>query len=143
MATETANSISNANVATNATRVVADAERPRRTQSESAAPATDAVRVAIDEERREAAPTGEHDASRESLQKAAERFEAAINENLEVRFSVRLEEGAGEGALPNRITFKVVDTDTGRVVRQFPPEELLDLTERIEKGGSLILKSVA
>lgn len=61
--------------------------------------------------------------SAEKAEEIRSKLEGAIN-STHIRFDVSIEED-GKSSL----FFQVVDKDSGRVIRQFPPEELVDLGE--------------
>ncbi len=58
------------------------------------------------------------------LEKVRERFESSIN-STEVRFDVSIKD-SGKSSL----FFQVVEKESGKVIRQFPPEELIELAEQ-------------
>lgn len=59
----------------------------------------------------------------------------AVKNDIHVTFSVH--EATG------RTVIKVVDADTHEVVRQLPPEELLDLQATLEEMNGLLLEAIA
>ncbi len=67
---------------------------------------------------------------REQAEKVASEVEAALNRNNQtvVQFNVSLVAGDGE---ENSFKFQVVDRKTGKVIRQFPPEDILNVQERL------------
>ena len=109
---------------------------PIQAASASAAPVSDdAVTVDLSQNA-EAQASSEPDASataaknnseasisRDQAEKIAKRYEAALNET-QVRFKVSLEERGN-----NVINFQVVEKETGRIVRQFPPDKIMALEE--------------
>lgn len=81
----------------------------------------------------ERAPRGKEASTEKSAEispeAAVERLERAVNSN-EVRFNI-----SDEGDV---MKFQVVEKGTGRILRQFPSDELPDLLERADKGSVLI-----
>ncbi|MDD2942980.1 MAG: flagellar protein FlaG [bacterium] len=67
--------------------------------------------------------------TREEAEKAAKKLEQTINRTA-VQFRVAVEDGESGGS---DVRFKVVDIETGKVVRQFPPNELPSMMERASK----------
>ena len=105
--------------------------KPEATGRDTSAAQASADAVRVDLSSKAANSEGvARDGSRERLEKAAERFQEALN-GVEVRFNVNVEEESEGGGL----TFKVVDKETGRVVRQFPADESPELMPEI---GNLV-----
>ena len=86
-----------------------------------------AVAKAEEEDRSEQAPT---EPSKDSkvrdidLEAIRERFESSIN-STEVRFDVSIKDSG-----KTSMFFQVVEKKSGKVIRQFPPEELIELAEQ-------------
>jgi uncharacterized FlaG/YvyC family protein len=67
---------------------------------------------------------------REQLETVRSEFEGKVNDT-QVQFDVTIE---GDGS--TGMFFQVVDKNTGKVIRQFPPEELVDLGKAVEEVTS-------
>lgn len=83
--------------------------------------------------------------SRAKASEFAKEIEQALNDsanNTVVKFNVSLVEEASQ----NSFKFQIVDKSTGKVVRQFPPEDILNIRDRIKatppQGGVLIDSAV-
>ena len=83
--------------------------------------------------------------SRAKASEFAKEIEQALNDsanNTVVKFNVSLVEEASQ----NSFKFQIVDKSTGKVVRQFPPEDILNIRDRIKatppQGGILVDSSV-
>lgn len=75
--------------------------------------------------------------TREELEQGSKQLERALNQS-EIRFNVLTAENkTGE------FHFQVVERDTGRILRQFPPDELPDLLSKAKQGGGLVIDSLA
>lgn len=71
----------------------------------------------------------------EEAKVAAAEIEQALNDNSQqtvVKFSVSLVEDNEEHKSLNGFKFQVVDRETGKVVRQFPPEDIMNMKERVK-----------
>jgi flagellar protein FlaG len=55
--------------------------------------------------------------------------------NRDIEFSVDKEH--------NRTIIKVIDSDTGEVIRQLPPEDVLQLAKRLEQMDGLLVREKA
>ena len=65
------------------------------------------------------------------LQEAVEKLKKNMNNNTEAIFGIH------EGT--NRIMIKIVDKDTKDVIKEFPPEETLDMIQKVwEMAGILV-----
>ena len=65
------------------------------------------------------------------LQEAVEKLRKNMNNNTEAVFGIH------EGT--NRIMIKIVDKDTKDVIKEFPPEETLDMIQKVwEMAGILV-----
>ena len=51
--------------------------------------------------------------------------------------------GAAIAAVPLKDTVKIVDSDTDEVIRQIPPEELLNLTKQLKELSGSIINTVS
>jgi uncharacterized FlaG/YvyC family protein len=73
----------------------------------------------------------------------AQRLEQVLNESsqTEVQFSVSAQEGEGS----NSLSLRVVDKETGEVVREFPSEEIRSLARRedLASGQGIFVDSPA
>jgi uncharacterized FlaG/YvyC family protein len=80
--------------------------------------------------------------SEEDAAKLAQRLEQAINEvhGKQVRFRVK---PIQDGSSP--VNFAVIDTETGKVVREFPPKELMSLAKgaALQKGQGVLVDEPA
>ncbi len=76
--------------------------------------------------------------SKEEADKLAEKLKKALNTlaNTTVSFDVTVQDKE------NGVSFKVIDTDSGEVIRQFPQESILDADNSPRKSG-LIIKKIA
>ncbi|TNE68915.1 flagellar protein FlaG [bacterium] len=72
----------------------------------------------------------------ESLKKA----EVAINEALLSRLNQKLSFSVDENT--GRTVIKILDKQTEEVVKQFPPQEFLDMVYSLNKAASVILKDL-
>jgi flagellar protein FlaG len=72
----------------------------------------------------------------EGLKQQAERVSAEISGGRH-RIEVAMDGGTG------RFVMKVVDSDSGLVVRQFPPESVLRVRERMDELSGMLLASEA
>ncbi|MDH5376688.1 MAG: flagellar protein FlaG [Gammaproteobacteria bacterium] len=71
--------------------------------------------------------------TKEKLTKAVENIQAYIDERAKHELELTVDEDSG------RSIVKVIDSNTGETVRQFPPEEILDIAKNIrENNGKLI-----
>ncbi len=69
-------------------------------------------------------------ASQENIKKAIEQFNKKM-ENAEAVFGIHDK--------TNRITIKIVDKDTKKIIKEFPPDETLDMIARVwEQAGILV-----
>lgn len=69
--------------------------------------------------------------SNEQLKKAIEQFNSSTSNNSEAVYGIH------EGT--NRVTIKIVDKDTKKVIKELPPEKTLDMIARVwEMAGILI-----
>jgi len=67
----------------------------------------------------------------EQLKKAIEQFNSSTGNNSEAVYGIH------EGT--NRVTIKIVDKDTKKVIKELPPEKTLDMIARVwEMAGILI-----
>lgn len=137
---------------------LAAAEKSKRKVDQTAArdAGADAVRVDIsasfvrqavakakegeDKPKRTSADASDELKARElGLEEVRERYESSIN-STEVRFDVSIR-NSGKSSL----FFQVVEKESGKVIRQFPPEELIELAEqqaeKAENVGRLIRAS--
>ncbi len=66
--------------------------------------------------------------NRQDAEVVAKRLEKVLNDSAQtqVQFSVSAEEGSGT----NSLSLRVVDKETGEVVREFPSEEIRNLARR-------------
>ena len=72
--------------------------------------------------------------SEEQAKKIAEEIESAIKpRGTGVRFNVSV----GEQKFGS-LNFQVVNNETGEVVREFPSEELMEVTRKLSNGGFLV-----
>lgn len=81
--------------------------------------------------------------SREDAEKLAEDLERQINTPTDtvIRFRVA---APADSADKSNFRFQVVDRDTGKVLRQFPPEDISGIKERIrDKGLGVLVDSAA
>ena len=69
--------------------------------------------------------------SKEEAEKAAKDLEKALNRpaDTEIKFNVKLISAGEEGGVTD-FKFQVVEKGTGKVVRQFPPEDINGIKER-------------
>ena len=67
-----------------------------------------------------------------STEQAVEKLEKTISEikHNKLEFSIHEETG--------RTVVKIVDQDTGKVIKQLPPEELLDLAAKLEEMSGVL-----
>ena len=82
--------------------------------------------------------------TRESAQQFASDFEKMLNRETVVRFQVSLVGDEKEGTQGMR--FQVVDRQTGKIIRQFPPEDALGLKENADlmtRGVGALLDNAA
>lgn len=71
--------------------------------------------------------------AKEDAMRAAKAFQEALNRTA-VSFDVAVQEGN-----KGKLRFQVVDRQTGKVVREFPPEEYGDKVRKfLESGGGLV-----
>jgi uncharacterized FlaG/YvyC family protein len=80
--------------------------------------------------------------SEEDANKLAQQLEQAINEvhGKQIRFRVqRIQDGSSP------VNFAVIDTETGKVVREFPPKELMSLSEgpALQNGHGVLVDEPA
>lgn len=68
--------------------------------------------------------------TREEAETIAKGLEQSLN-TIQVRFGVSVGEDARTG-----LHFKVVDKETGRVIREFPPEKAFEMKEKEQEGSS-------
>lgn len=119
------------------------AEKPAAEYTESAskqaAAAVDGKTVVVDsvgqtETDADGNPQGREsqDASQSQIRKAVEDLNKKIdNTNNEVQFGIH------EGT--KRVTIKVIDKDTKKVVKEFPPEKTLDMIAKVwEMAGIMV-----
>jgi len=67
----------------------------------------------------------------EQLKKAIEQFNSSTGNNSEAVYGIH------EGT--NRVTIKIVDKDTKKVIKELPPEKTLDMIARVwEMAGILV-----
>ena len=66
----------------------------------------------------------------EQLKQLASKFEKALsNSNVEVKFGASPTDSLDSSFSYRDVNFQVVDKDTGKIVRQFPPDSLSKLAE--------------
>jgi uncharacterized FlaG/YvyC family protein len=72
--------------------------------------------------------------SKEEAKQIAAEIEQALNKQKDtiIKFDVSLVEEEKQGS--NEFRFKIVERKTGRIVRQFPPEDIFGLKERVTKN---------
>lgn len=106
-------------------------ESPPSSPAQKDPESSDAVQVSIPEQANEQDPAISASETRKTAVKLAEQLQHSLNSQTTLKFEVRLHEkesGDGPGAL-SAFRFQVVDKDTGRIVRQFPPSEMLKITQ--------------
>ena len=70
-------------------------------------------------------------------ERLADTLQTSLNSDTEVKFEVKLyEKGQKSGGYMSSFRFKIVDKETGKVVRQYPPEAIMrsDLQANAPKG---------
>jgi len=72
----------------------------------------------------------------ESAQSAVEQFKAFV-QDIQRNLDFSVDDSTGQ------VVVKVVDGDSGKLIRQIPSEELLRLSERLEDMRSLLFKAQA
>ena len=108
------------------------------TNAKDAAAAVDGKTVVVDsagkaETDGEGGPTGQNlEASEKQLKEAVKDLHKKLdNSNNEVMFGVH--------EATKRVTIKIVDKDTKKVVKEFPPEKTLDMIAKVwEMAGILV-----
>ena len=73
---------------------------------------------------------GNTDRSFDEARKIAEDLQRALNNSRET--VIRFKASASDAENSSQFKFQVVDKDTGEVVRQFPPEDMLGLAHRMK-----------
>lgn len=64
-------------------------------------------------------------------EKLAEQLRQSLNSSTQIKFDVKLYDGAQKsGGFVSAFNFQVVDRETGRIVRQFPPKEIIAVTQK-------------
>jgi len=81
-------------------------------------------------------PTAAEGSPRESAHAAVDKFKTLMQE-LQRNLDFSVDEASGQ------VVVKVVDGESGKLVRQIPSEELLRLSERLEDMRSLLFKAEA
>jgi flagellar protein FlaG len=122
-------------MSTDLLKIVGMAELPRANPSAAVAKAADARLV---EARKDVAGAG-GSLPLEDLTKAENVEEAVsqVNEyvqNLSRDLQFTIDQDSG------RTIIKVLDSETHEVIRQIPPEELLQIANQLTEGGGLLLK---
>ncbi len=70
--------------------------------------------------------------TRETAQQATEKLKKALEEIQHNRLEFSIHEETG------RTVIKVIDQQTGKVIKQLPPEELLDLAAKLEEMSGVL-----
>ncbi len=71
------------------------------------------------------------EATHEQVKKAVEKLNREMNKNTSCQFGMHEE--------TNRVTIKIVDNETKEVVKEFPPEETLDMIAKVwEIAGIMV-----
>lgn len=114
------------------------AEEPQLEESTEAAVVAVSDSLRSEEEDLEAveeqnADSGSEDQQRAEQERQAKRLEEKLN-RTSVQFEVKL--GADENDL---LRFKVVDQESGEIIKEFPPGELDATIQQVDAGGSLSL----
>lgn len=123
-------------MSTDLLKIVGVAELPRANQGSSVGKNLE-VRVA-EMGKEVAAPGGSLPQPEESTE--AEKVEEAVNQvneyvqNLSRDLQFTVDQDSG------RTIIKVLDSETHEVIRQIPPEELLQIANQLTEGGGLLLK---
>jgi flagellar protein FlaG len=73
-------------------------------------------------------------------QQALKRAEVAINDALLSRLNQKLSFSIDENT--GKTVIKILDKQTDEVVKQFPPQEFLDMVYNLNKAASVVLKDM-
>lgn len=85
----------------------------------------------------ESTQNGHKQLSEQETKALAQKFEEALN-STEIRFRVDLQKDDN-----HQLTFQVIDKKTGQVLRQYPPHEILELTEQTKTIKGVFLTDTA
>jgi flagellar protein FlaG len=123
-------------MSTDLLKIVGVAELPRANPSAAVAKIPD---VRLVEARKDVAAAGNSLPQQEDSTKAENVEEAVsqVNEyvqNLSRDLQFTVDQDSG------RTIIKVLDSETHEVIRQIPPEELLQIANQLTEGGGLLLK---
>ena len=77
--------------------------------------------------------------TREAEQERLSRFTEEINKNINERLTLRFQTDEETG----RNLFQLIERESGEVVRQFPPEEVLDFIEKFQDFSGFLISEQA
>lgn len=83
-------------------------------------------------ERKQEVPSAREEVPREEVEKAAEKFNRLMN-IIEKRWQVRVHEGT------HRFMVKVIDQESGEVLKEIPPEKILDMVASFTKMAGILV----
>ena len=110
------------------------ADTAAKTVIQETSPAADGTTAAVaaTDEDSTAGQGSQSDGTNEQIKKAVEQLnKKMLNQNSEAVFGIH--------EATNRVTIKIVDKDTKKVIKELPPEKTLDMLARIwEMAGILV-----
>ena len=83
-------------------------------------------------ERKQEIPSAREEIPREEVEKAAEKFNRLMN-IIEKRWQVRVHEDT------HRFIVKVIDQESGEVLKEIPPEKILDMLASFTKMAGILV----